>query len=224
MRWMVVILGLSLSGCVIAPYQPRYQGPPPLQTTSIEQVNAMVGVQQPAAYKVGFMGGCDSGHLSAGDTSFIFKKDKTRFETDDAYKQGWNDGFSRCVSGAGVTVDNYNRGYYGYNYYYPGPYYAGSYYSGFYYPSYSYAPGYSLWLGYYGYPRHRHYTYNRNYYYTPWYGGHKHRSKGFKGYSRGPYLSKPRGGGGHSKGRKSWRGKGGGHKGGGGKGGGAWIR
>ncbi len=217
MQWMVVFLGLSLSGCIVTPYQPRYQGPAPLQTTSIEQVNAMVGAQQPAAYKVGFMGGCDSGRLSTGDTSFLFKKDMTRFETDDAYKQGWNDGFNRCVSGTGVTADNYYQGYYGYNYYYPGPYYTGSYYSGFYYPSYSYAPGYSLWLGYYGYPRHRHYTYSHNYYYTPWYSGHKHRSKGYKGYSRGP--SKPRGGGGHSnKGR-------GGHKGRSGKGGGSyWTR
>ncbi|MEE8259726.1 MAG: hypothetical protein V3R14_01875 [Nitrospinaceae bacterium] len=222
MRWMVLILGFSLSGCIIAPYearyqQPRYQGPAPLQTTSIEQVNAMVGVQQPAAYKVGFMGGCDSGHLSAGETSFIFKKDTARFDTDDAYKQGWNDGFNRCVSGTGVTVDNYNRGYYGYNYYYPNTYY-----SGFYYPSYSYAPGYSLWLGYYGYPRHRHYAYNHNHHYTPWYGGHKHRGRGFKGYSRGHHLSKPRGGGGHSKGFKGGHGKGrkGGHgKGRGGRGG-----
>lgn len=225
MRWMVLILALFLSGCVVhsqGRYQ-RYQGPPPLQTTSIEQANAMVGVQQPAAYKVGFMGGCDSGHLSAGDTSYIFKKDTARFETDDAYKQGWSDGFNRCVSGGGVTTDNYNRGYYGYNYYYPG-----SYYSGFYNPSYSYAPGYSLWLGYYGYPRHRHYTYNRNHYYTPWYGGHKHRSRAYKGYRRGPYIGKPRGGG-HGKsykgrgrgGHKSWGGKG---KGRGSRGGGAWSR
>ena len=73
MRWIVVILGLSLSGCVITPYQARYQGPPPLQTTSMAEVDAMVGAQQPAAYKVGFMQGCDSGHLSAGNNSFIFK-------------------------------------------------------------------------------------------------------------------------------------------------------
>ena len=229
MRWMVLILGLFLSGCY-AHYQPRYQGPPPLQATSIEQVNAMVGAQQPSAYKVGFMGGCDSGHLSAGNTSYIFKKDTARFEIDDAYKQGWNDGFNRCVSGEGVTVDNYNRGSYGYNYYYPDTYYTGSYYSGFYYPSYSYAPGYSLWLGYYGYPSNRHYTYNRNYYYTPWYGGHKHRGRGYKGYSRGPYFNSRGGGRG-----KSYKGRSGGHKGGhgkgrsgkgrgGGRGGGSWSR
>lgn len=211
MRWIVVILGLSLSGCIVAPYQARYQGPPPLQSTNMAQVDAMAGAQQPVAYKVGFMEGCDSGHLSAGNNSFIFKKDTNRFETDDVYKQGWNDGFNRCVSGAGVTAgNNYYRGYY--DYYYPG-----SYYSGFYYPSYYYAPGYSLWLGYYGYPRHQHYTYNRNYYYTPWYGGHKHKS----GKHRGDYyIGKPRGGSHKGKG-----GKGGSHKGRGKKGGGRhWIR
>lgn len=225
MRWMVLILGFFLSGCY-AHYQPRYQaqGPPPLQSTSIEQVNAMVGAQQPSAYKVGFMGGCDSGYLSAGDTSYIFKKDTARFETDDAYKQGWNDGFNRCVSGSGVSVSNYNQGYYGYNYYYPGTFGLG-----LYYPSYYYAPGYSLWSGYYGYPRH--YTYNRNYYYTPWYGGHKHRSKGYKGYRRGPYIGKQRGGGSYRGGGGSYRGgHGNGHRGGhgngrgGSRGGGSWIR
>ncbi len=208
MRWMILISGLLLSGCY-AHYQPRYQGPPPLQSTSIAQANAMVGVQQPAAYKVGFMAGCDSGYLSAGNTSYIFKKDADRFDTDDVYQQGWNDGFNRCVSGSGVTASNYNQGYYGYNYYYPDTFY-----SGFYNPSYYYAPGYSLWLGYYGYPRHGHYSYNRNYYYTPWYGGHKHRGSGYKGYRKGPYIGKHRGGG-----HKSGGGQGGGHRGRGNKGG-----
>ena len=60
----------------------------------------MVGAQQPPAYKVGFMEGCDSGYVSGGNTSYIFKKDTNRFDTDDVYKQGWNDGFNRCVSGA----------------------------------------------------------------------------------------------------------------------------
>ena len=213
MRWMVLILGLSLSGCVVGHYQPRYQGPPPLQTTGIEQVNAMVGAQQPPSYKVGFMGGCDSGHLSAGDTSYLFKKDTGRFDTDDAYKQGWSDGFNRCVSGDGVSASNYNQGNYGYNYYYPDTYY-----SGFYNPSYYYAPGYSLWLGYYGYPRYQHYTYSYNHYYTPWYGGHKHRGRHYKGYRRGPHIGKHRGGGhsksyggGHGKnykGKKGWKRKG----------------
>ena len=223
MRWMVLIVGLFLAGCY-AHYQgryqpPRYQGPPPLQATSIEQVNAMVGVQQPAAYKVGFMAGCDSGYLSGGNTSYIFKKDANRFETDDAYKQGWNDGFNRCISGAGVPASNYYQGYYGYSYYYPGTFS-----TGFYYPSYYYAPGYSLWLGYYGYPRHRHFTYNRNYYYTPWYSGHKHRGSGFIKRRGDYYIGKPRGGkkGGNYKNRGN---KGGSHKGGGNKSGGRyWIR
>lgn len=233
MRWMILILGLSLSGCY-AHYQTRYQGPQPLQATSMAQVNAMVGVQQPAAYKVGFMEGCDSGRLSAGDNSFLFKKDTNRFDTDDVYKQGWNDGFNRCVSGEGAPANNYYSSYYRYDYYpgyyYPGYYYPGTFYSGFYYPSYYYAPGYSLWLG--NYPRHRHYAYRHNHYYTPWYGGgHKHKNRGpylGKSRSRGPYIGKYSGGGSH----KSWKGKSSGrsHKGWGskrgrsGRGGGSWIR
>ena len=207
MRWMIVILGLSLSGCY-AHYQsryqpPRYQGPPPLQTTTIDQVNAMVGVQQPAGYKVGFMEGCDSGRLSGGNNSYLFKKDSTRFETDDEYKQGWSDGFNRCVAGEGVSADSYYQGNYGYNYYYPGTYY-----SGFYNPSYYYAPGYSIWSGYYSYPRHRHYTYNRNHYYTPWYGGHKHKGRNFKKRRGDYFIGKPRGGGkSHRKGRSKNRNK-----------------
>ncbi len=198
MRWMILILGLSLSGCY-AHYQPRYQGPPPLLATSMAQVNAMVGPQQPAAYKVGFMGGCDSGHLSAGNTSNIFKKDTARFNTDDVYKQGWSDGFNRCTSEAPVTAGNYYYpSYYGY-------YYPGTFYSGFYYP-----PGYSIWLGYYGYSHHSHYGHRHNYYYTPWYGGHKHKGGhhryyssrgGHKRYGGNHYIGKHRGGGHRGEGR-----------------------
>ena len=201
MRWMVLIPGLFLSGCV-AHYGASYQGPPPLQATSMAQVNAMVGAQQPAAYKVGFMEGCDSGRLSAGDNSFLFKKDTNRFDTDDVYQQGWNDGFNRCVSGEGAAANNYYYPSYYYGYYYPGTFY-----SGFYYPGYYYAPGYSIWAGYYGYPRHRHV--HRHNHYTPWYGGHKH-----KGYRGKPYAAKSRGRGHNHKGggRKGRGGKGGGHK------------
>ena len=106
MRWMVLILGLSLFGCVVAPYQARYQGPPPLQSTNMAQVDAMAGAQQPVAYKVGFLEGCDSGNVSAGRNLYIFKKDVERFGKDDLYKQGWNDGFNRCVSGAEATTGN----------------------------------------------------------------------------------------------------------------------
>ena len=208
MRWMVLVLGLFLSGCY-AHYQTGYQGPPPLLSTSMAQVDTMVGAQQPAAYKVGFMEGCDSGRLSAGHNSFLFKKDTKRFDTDDVYKQGWNDGFNRCVSGEGAPArTTYYQGSYGYNYYYPGTFS-----SGFYYPSYYYAPGYSIFGGYYGPVRHRHHIHYRSHYYTPWYRGHKHR-----GYRGRPYVAKSRRGG--------HRHKGGGHRvgGGGGKGRSLWVR
>lgn len=226
MRWMVLILGLLLSGCY-AHYQTSYQGPPPLQTTSLAQVDAMVGNQQPAAYKVGFMEGCDSGRLSAGNNSFLFKKDTDRFETDDVYKQGWNDGFNRCLSGDGAPASGYTYYQSSYGYYYPGTFY-----SGFYYPAHYYSPGFSIWTGYYGFPRYRYWP-RRAYYYSPWYGGHRHKARrGYRGYAGGRYnIAKPppsrrnHGGGGH----RGGIGGGGGRKGGGGskgRGGGGryWIR
>ena len=245
MRWMVLISALFLSGCVVHHSGPRYQqGPPPLQTTTMEQVNSMAGAQQPAAYKVGFMQGCDSGRLSAGDNSFLFKKDVDRFNTDDVYQQGWNDGYNRCASGEGAPPATYQstHTYFGfgyYPYYYPRAYYSGGYYYPGYYDYYSYyEPGHSIWLGGYGY---NYQNRRESYYASPWYGGHKHKGGGHY-YSRwnshkspgGFYGGKHRGGGKVHKGSggKGWKGKGGsgkgrGHKGSGGKswsgkGGGPW--
>lgn len=182
MRWLVVVLAISLSGCIAHYGGTHHQGPPPLLATSMAQVDSMVGNQQPAAYRVGFMQGCDSGHVSAGNTSYIFKKDVERFGTDDVYQQGWTDGYNRCSSGAGAAVGDYTSStYFGFGYYpflYPGVYYSGHYDPGYDYYSY-YDPGYSLWLGYYGHDRH---NYSRHYYTSPWYGGHKRQ--GGKYYSR----------------------------------------
>ncbi len=225
MRWMVLISALFLSGCVVHYGARHHQGPPPLQTTTLAQVNSMVGAQQPSAYKVGFMEGCDSGHVSAGDNSYIFKKDGERFKTDDIYQQGWNDGFNRCVSGEGsVPATNYSANtYFGFGYYpfvYPGVFYSGGYYPGYYdyYPYYS--PSYSVWLGHFG---HRGPSHRTHYYASPWWGGQKHRHGGkhFSGWrssgrSDGGFLRMPHRGGG--KGHKVGSGKGGGGKGRGHKG------
>lgn len=233
MRWLVLILGIFLSGCFVHYDGAAYQGPPPLLTTTLAQVNGMVGAQQPAAYKVGFMQGCDSGRVSAGENSYIFKKDVERFSTDDVYRQGWDDGYNRCFSGGGPAAGSYTSStYFGFGYfpfYYPGVYYSGHYYPGYDYYSY-YDPGYSIWLGYYGHDNH---NYNRHYYASPWYGGHKYKGGGqhfsrwnshkgpggfFGGKHRGGggkhFKGRSHGGGGgkHSKGR-SHRGGGGGHKG-----------
>ncbi len=213
MRWMVLFSALFLSGCVVH-YGARYQGPPPLKSTTLGQVNSMVGAQQPSAYKVGFMEGCDSGRLSAGDNSYIFKKDVERFKTDDVYQQGWNDGFNRCVSGDGsAPATNYSANtYFGFGYYpyfYPGVFYSGGYYPGYYdyYPYYS--PAFSIWLGNFG---HRGLSHRRHHFASPWWGGHKHRHGGkhFSGlrspgrFGGGHFKSHK--GGGHFKGHK-----GGGH-------------
>ncbi len=233
MRWMVLISTLFLSGCVVHYSGARNQGPPPLRSTTMAQVNSMAGAQQPAAYKVGFMEGCDSGRLSAGDNSYLFKKDVDRFNTDDVYQQGWNDGHSRCASGEGsAPATNYSTNtYFGfgyYPYYYPGTFYSGGYYYPGYYDYYpNYSSSYSIWLGNYG---HHHSSHRQHYYASPWYGGHKHKGggkhfswlgshKGSSGFSGGKHR-----GGGHGKvhkgsSGKSSRGKGRGHK-----GGGTWLR
>jgi len=163
--------------------------------------------------------GCDSGRLSSGNNSYLFKKDTNRFETDDVYKQGWNDGFNRCVSGEGApTVTNtYYQSSYGYA---PGTF---SY--GFYYPSYYYAPGFSIWSGYYVNPRPRYvYRHRHNHYYTPWYGGRKHRGHRHRGYRGKPYVAKSWTGPNRGGGFKSGGGKSRGSRGGGGRSPGAWIR
>ncbi|NIQ02925.1 MAG: hypothetical protein GWM98_23230 [Nitrospinaceae bacterium] len=204
MRWMIVILAVLCSGCVIHSRGRTYVQQPVYQATTFAQVNAMVGVQQPSEYKVGFMAGCDSGRVSAGDTSFTFKKDTPRFEKDDLYRQGWNDGFNRCAAGAPVPASApaptvvYNDPYY-----YPGNYY---YYSGFYWPYFYTYPSYSINLGWYG-NRHRHH----NHYYSPWYGQHRHKGRGQTYLGRnyfkrgGSYLNRSYKG---NRGGPSYRGKG----------------
>ena len=229
MRWMVLMSAVFLSGCVVHYSGQRNEGPPPLRATTLEQVNSMAGAQQPSAYKVGFMQGCDSGRLSAGDNSYLFKKDVDRFSTDDVYQQGWNDGYDRCASGEGAPPATYQstNSYFGfgyYPYYYPRVFYSGGYYYPGYYDYYPYySSSYSIRLGGYGHTdrAHRH-----HYYASPWYGGHKHKGGGqhfsrwnsHKG-SGSFYRGKHRGGG-HGKvhkgsSGKSHSGKGRGHKGGG---------
>lgn len=144
MRWaLAIFLGLSVSGCatyVLAPDGTR--------TTSIEHVNDRVGISQPISYRVGYMDGCNSGRLSAGDSSFTFKKDTERTSVDDLYKHGWDDGFSQC------KVAYARRTYYTEYYFWPG-----------FYPVYSFWP--SIHFGY-GHHRSHHFSFGLHY-------GQRHR-------------------------------------------------
>jgi hypothetical protein len=51
---------------------------------------------QPAAYREGYAAGCDSGYVAAGHPYYQFRKDVSRFASDQLYGQGWNDGFAVC--------------------------------------------------------------------------------------------------------------------------------
>ncbi len=190
MRWIIALTGLLLTGC--ASYYGGgysggyYYGP---RATSIDQVDLMVGAQQPVEYRVGFQGGCDSGYVSAGNTAYTFKKDVQRYDVDPLYKQGWDDGHSRCRD----KPAPYYRGYYSSSYYYGPDYYYG-YYPGlhwssrYYYGSnyyYPYGSGIHFSTHYYSpyySPRLRHYKRHRH-------GGHYSSGYNFKALHRGSHSS-----------------------------------
>lgn len=50
----------------------------------------------PAAYRIGYAAGCDSGYDAAGHFYYKFNKDPARYARDRMYAQGWNDGFRVC--------------------------------------------------------------------------------------------------------------------------------
>ena len=101
---MAILFFWILTGC--ATYGEHHP-----QTTSLEQVERLAGVQQPVQYKVGYQEGCDSGLLSAGDSSYKFQKDSHRYSVDDLYKHGWDDGYKNCQQHQ-VRSRYYSPGYY----------------------------------------------------------------------------------------------------------------
>lgn len=61
------------------------------------------------AYKLGTEHGCSSGYNAGGDITSQFKKDVKLYIKDEYYKNGWNDGFTKCKSIAdstGSSIDN----------------------------------------------------------------------------------------------------------------------
>lgn len=64
--------------------------------TDMQQVNREIGASQPPSYKEGYKDGCDSGYVAGGHPYYRFRKNVSRFNSDEIYKQGWNDGFSVC--------------------------------------------------------------------------------------------------------------------------------
>lgn len=51
---------------------------------------------RPAEYIDGYVEGCDSGYHAADVPYHRFTKDLERFQSDQLYRDGWNDGFNNC--------------------------------------------------------------------------------------------------------------------------------
>lgn len=50
----------------------------------------------PPTYREGWKQGCDSGYVAAGHPYYRYAKNVSRFNADELYKQGWNDGYDLC--------------------------------------------------------------------------------------------------------------------------------
>ena len=50
----------------------------------------------PKPYQEGFYDGCSSGYVAAGNPYYQYRKDVTRGNSDQYYKEGWTDGFNTC--------------------------------------------------------------------------------------------------------------------------------
>ncbi len=168
MRWILLIFGVFLSGCATYYTPGPYYTPATNASTSLGQVNNMVGANQPVEYRVGFQDGCDSGNVTAGNQAYTFKKDTQRVLVDAYYKQGWEDGFARCKNNS-VAFNStvYPSTSYGVGY---------SYWPRYYYPNY-YWGGFSPW---YGYGSGLYFNFGSRYgwrrpFYRPFRFGHRHR-------------------------------------------------
>ena len=73
--------------------------------TSMKEVDRKVG-DQPQEYKEGYAAGCNSGYVASGHPYYKFTKDIARYESDNLYKQGWEDGFRVC-KGSYDAIHNY---------------------------------------------------------------------------------------------------------------------
>lgn len=51
---------------------------------------------KPPGYQDGFMNGCGSGFQQGGDEGYLYFKDLRRYESDEQYRKGWQDGLEKC--------------------------------------------------------------------------------------------------------------------------------
>lgn len=109
-KLIVILLLFNFVGCATS-------GDTIPKTTSLNQVDKLAGSHQPVEYKLGYKEGCDSGWVSAGDSSYLFQKDPHRYSGDEIYKHGWDDGFNKCKQYK-VQSRSYSPGYYSPRYYF----------------------------------------------------------------------------------------------------------
>ena len=87
-RILPVLVMVMLAGCVTGCAAQR-----------VDQRRAQLQDQdQPLAYIDGYLSGCDSGAIVAGNPWYAVKKDNYLYKMDSVYAEGWNDGFQMCLS------------------------------------------------------------------------------------------------------------------------------
>jgi hypothetical protein len=69
---------------------------------SVEET--MIERGHPRTYAEGYAGGCASGKEAAGGLFAEASKDASRYDADEQYTEGWNDGFEECRRDMAVMV------------------------------------------------------------------------------------------------------------------------
>ncbi|HXE95137.1 MAG TPA: hypothetical protein VN642_01925 [Dongiaceae bacterium] len=83
-RVIPVLVMVILAGCATKPVDQR--------------LAQLQDQDQPPAYINGYLSGCDSGTIVAGNPWYLFQKNEFLYKSDAKYAKGWNDGFQTCLS------------------------------------------------------------------------------------------------------------------------------
>lgn len=80
--YISIFIALAVGGCATK--------------TTVADMHEMIGPSHPDNYKSGFMAGCDSGYVAAGNLSYNYNKNTQAYSAEKDYKQGWDSGFATC--------------------------------------------------------------------------------------------------------------------------------
>ena len=72
-----------------------------------DDVSFRLGTGQPQSYRAGVRDGCSSGLHFAGHRQYERAKPLATYQTDRAYRDGWDNGYSECFYG--ITRFSYSR-------------------------------------------------------------------------------------------------------------------